>query len=207
MSDPRLKRVPSFRAAPIVSQKSNRMRLSPSMAGELGIPYVIVRPGYVYGPGNEAITGRVGIDTFGAFLHLGGANTIPFTYVDNCADAIALAGLTRGVDGEVFNVLDDDLPSSRRFLRLYKRNVKKFRSLYVPHAVSYMLCYFWERYSAWSKGQLTSRLQPQKMVQRLEEDSLQQRKAEDTTSWKPGVPISEGLERYFEACRRRGPHA
>jgi nucleoside-diphosphate-sugar epimerase len=82
-----------------------------------GIPYVIVRPGWVYGAGNEAITGRVGLGTFSMFLHLGGSNTIPFTYVDNCAEAIALAGLRKGVDGEVFNVVDDDLRSSRDFLR------------------------------------------------------------------------------------------
>src|SRR4051812_26869553 len=37
---------------------------------KLRIPYVIVRPGFVYGPGNEAITGRVGLGTFGIFLHL-----------------------------------------------------------------------------------------------------------------------------------------
>src|SRR5438874_10347596 len=53
------------------------------------------------------------------------SNTIPLTYVDNCADAIVLAGLKPGVDGEVFNVVDDDLPSSRRFLRLYKQNVDR----------------------------------------------------------------------------------
>ena len=58
---------------------------------------------------------------FGIFLHLGGSNPIPFTYVDNCADAIVLAGLTPGVDGEVFNVVDDNLPTSRQFLRLYKQ--------------------------------------------------------------------------------------
>src|SRR5207253_5220785 len=91
---------------------------------QCGIPCVIVRPGVVYGPGNEAIHGRVGIGTFGVFLHLGGSNVIPFTYVDNCADAIALVGLQRGTDGEVFNIVDDDLPSSRQFLRLYKRKVK-----------------------------------------------------------------------------------
>ena len=61
-----------------------------------GMPYVIVRPGHVYGAGNEAITGRVGIDAFGIFLHLGGSNTLPLTYVDNCVEAIALAGLTAG---------------------------------------------------------------------------------------------------------------
>src|SRR5271170_6609933 len=104
------------------------------------IPYVIVRPGYVYGPGKEAISGRVGIDTFGIFLHLGGSNTIPLTYVENCADAIALAGVMPGIDGEAFNVVDDELPSSRELLRLYKNNVKGFKSLYVPHIVSYALC-------------------------------------------------------------------
>src|SRR5262249_54849308 len=75
-------------------------------ARKYNLPYVIVRPGYVYGPGNEAITNRVGIGTFGLFLHLGGRNPIPFTYVDNCADAIALAGLRPGIEGEVFNVVD-----------------------------------------------------------------------------------------------------
>src|SRR5262245_56647938 len=66
------------------------------------IPYVIVRPGVVYGPGNESIHGRVGIGTFGLFLHLGGSNTVPLTYVDNCAEAVVLAGLKPGVNGEVF---------------------------------------------------------------------------------------------------------
>src|SRR6185312_7166645 len=63
----------------------------------LGLPHVMIRPGYVYGPGNPPITARCGIGTFGIFLHLGGFNRIPFTYVDNCADAIALAGVKPGV--------------------------------------------------------------------------------------------------------------
>ena len=79
---------------------------------------------------------------------------MPFTYVDNCAEAIILAGLFKGVDGEIFNVVDDDLPSSRQFLRQYKRNVRRFKSVYVPHMVSLALCYLWEKYSKWSQGQL-----------------------------------------------------
>ena len=81
---------------------------------EFGIPYVILRPGHVYGPRNDGMIGRVGIDTFGVFLHLGGSNRLPSTYVDNCAEAIVLTGLKEGVDGEVFNVVDDDLPTSRQ---------------------------------------------------------------------------------------------
>ncbi|MGH9426339.1 MAG: NAD-dependent epimerase/dehydratase family protein, partial [Terriglobia bacterium] len=109
----------------------------------------------MYGPGNEGISGRVGISTSDIFLHLGGSNPIPLTYVDKCAEAIALAGLKKlATNGEVFNVVDDDLPSSRRFLRQYKKNVRRFKSIYVPHFVSYTLCYLWEKYSACSEGQL-----------------------------------------------------
>ena len=94
-------------------------------AKRFNIPYVIVRPGEVFGPGKRKISGKVGIDTFGIFLHLGGRNQVPLTYVDNCAEAIVLAGIKKGVDGEVFNIVDDDLPSSRKFLRLYKKNVQR----------------------------------------------------------------------------------
>ena len=58
-----------------------------------GVPYVVLRPGSVYGGAGSEPPGRVGVGTFGFFLHLGGSNTIPFTYVDNCADAIVMAGL------------------------------------------------------------------------------------------------------------------
>jgi nucleoside-diphosphate-sugar epimerase len=167
------------------------------------IPYVIVRPGYVYGPGNEAITGRVGIDTFGVFLHLGGSNTIPFTYVDNCADAIALAGLKPGVDSEVFNVVDDDLPSSRQFLRLYKRNVRKFKSFYIPHVVSYALCYMWERYATWSHGQLPPAFNRRRWHSVWKKTRYSNNKLKSQLGWTPRVPTAEGLKRYFEACRRR----
>ena len=166
-----------------------------------GIPYVIVRPGYVYGPGNEAITNRVGIGTFGLFLHLGGSNTIPFTYVDNCADAIVLAGLMRGVEGEVFNVVDDDLPSSRRFLRLYKRNVKHFRSLYLPHPLSYLLCFLWEKYSAWSEGQLPPAFNRSVWHAVWKKTRYTNAKLKNRLQWTPKVSSTEALNRYFQSCR------
>ena len=169
-----------------------------------GIPYVIVRPGYVYGPGKHAITGRVGIDTFGVFLHLGASNTLPLTYVDNCAEAIVLAGLKSETTGEVFNVVDDDLPSSRRFLRLYKRHVTRFRSLYVPHWASYTLCYLWELYWRWSDGQLPLAFNRRKWHVYWKKTRYSNKKLKTLTGWTPRVPTAEGLMRYFEGCRSGG---
>src|SRR5438093_4714713 len=172
-----------------------------------GIPYVIVRPGYVYGPGHEGITNRVGIGTFGVFLHLGGSNTIPFTYVDNCAEAIVLAGLKKGAEGEVFNVVDDDLPSSRRFLRLYKRNVRHFTSIYVPHVVSYTLCWLWEKYSNWSEGQLPPAFNRRTWHAYWRKTRYSNEKVKARLGWAPKVPTTEGLKRYFQSCLERGQHA
>jgi nucleoside-diphosphate-sugar epimerase len=171
------------------------------------IPHVIVRPGYVYGPGKQAITGRVGIDTFGVFLHLGGSNTIPFTYVENCADAIALAGVTPGVDGEIFNVVDDELPSSRQFLRLYKKNVKPFRSFYVPHIVSYALCRLWEWYSAWSEEQLPPVFNRSRWYTNWRKTRYSNLKLKARLGWTPKISTASGLALFFESCRQGTRHA
>jgi nucleoside-diphosphate-sugar epimerase len=165
-----------------------------------GIPYVVVRPGSVYGAGNSEVTGRVGIGAFGLFLHLGGSNTIPFTYVENCAEAIVLAGLVKGVEGEVFNVVDDNLPSSRRFLGQYKKNARRLKSVYVPHAVSYALCYLWEKCSQWSKGQLRPALNQSRWYSEWRGTRYSNEKLKLRLGWAPKVSTEEGLRRYFKSC-------
>jgi nucleoside-diphosphate-sugar epimerase len=172
-----------------------------------GIPYVIVRPGSVYGAGKSEITGRVGLGTFGLFLHLGGSNRIPFTYVDNCADAIVLAGLVPGVEQEIFNVVDDDLPSSRQFLRLYKKNVRRFKSVYVPHAASFGLCYLWEKYSQWSKGQLPLAFNRKRWHSEWKRTRYSNNKLKTRLGWAPNVPTAEGLRLFFQSSSKARRYA
>src|SRR3989454_5049059 len=198
---------PELRGEAYCYAKAKQDELVTEYGKRYGIPYVIVRPGSVYGPGKEQITGRVGIGTFGVFLHLGGANTIPLTYVDNCAEAIMLAGLKRGVEGEVFNVVDDDLPSSRRFLRLYKRNVRRFRSIYLPHVVSYAFCLLWEKYSIWSEGQLPPVFNRLSWHAYWKKTRYSNEKLKARLGWAQKVPMAEGFRRYFQSCRERGRDA
>ncbi|MGB2677977.1 MAG: NAD(P)-dependent oxidoreductase [Candidatus Acidiferrum sp.] len=181
--------------------KTEQDKLVMEYARRFRIPYVFIRPGWVYGPGNPGIHGRVGIGTFGIFLHLGGGNTMPLTYVDNCAEATVLAGLTKDIDGEVFNIVDDNLPSSRQFLRLYKRNVRQFRSIYVPHGVSYVLCRIWEWYSKWSKGQLPPAYNRKLWHASWKKTRYSNAKLKSRVGWQPSVPTSEGLRLHFESCR------
>ncbi len=171
------------------------------------LPFVIVRPGAVYGPGNLNISGRVGIDTFGIFLHLGGSSFIPLSYIDNCADAIVQAGLVPGIDGEIFNVVDDDLPTSRTFLRLYKRNVHPFPSWYVPKHASYLLCWLWERYSRWSEGQLPPGFNLSRWHALWKKTTYSNQKLKSRAGWRQKVPTADALQRYFAACRAEANRA
>ena len=176
-------------------------------AERFGVPYTIVRPGSVYGPGKRDITGRVGLGTFGFFLHLGGPNRIPFTFVDNCAEAIVLAALVRGVDGEIFNVVDDDLPSSRQFLRQYKKNAKSFKSVYVPHLMSYALCSLWEHYSLKSQGQLPPVFSSGRWYSEWRNTRFSNKKLKTMLGWAPKVPTSEGMNRFFRSCAQGARNA
>jgi len=194
---------PVVRGEPYCFAKVKQEEIVREHAESLSIPYVIVRPGCVYGPGNETISGRVGTDILGVFLHLGGGNTIPLTYVDNCAEAIALAGLISGIDGEVFNVVDDQLISSRQFLRLYKGHVRNFWSVYVPHAISYLLCHLWQTYSDRSAGQLPPAYNLARWHANWKRTEYSNKKAKERLGWTPRIPTNEALELYFGACRNR----
>ena len=161
-----------------------------------GLPYVILRPGTVYGEGKKDLTGRIGIDTFGVFLHIGGSNRLPLTFVDNCADAVVLASLRSGLDGEIFNVVDDELLTSRQFLRAYKRRTG-MRSIRVPYWLAYTLCVLWERYSHRSKGQLPPAFNRRRCAAEWKGNRFSNRKLRDRVGWAPRVGVTEAMERFL----------
>lgn len=194
---------PELRGDAYAFAKLKQCQIVREYGQEYGIPYVIMHPGSVYGPDNDKIPGRVGIDTFGVFMHLGGSNRIPFTYVDNCAEAIVRGGLMHDIDGEAFNIVDDDLPSSRQFLGLYKRHVKRFRSIYIPHALSYVLCYLWEKYSTLSEGQLPPVFSRTQWHAYWKKTRYTNAKIKSRLGWEMRVSTAEGLRRYFDSCRER----
>ena len=198
---------PVLRSDAYCFAKLKQDQLVADYGNRYNIPYVIVRPGVVYGPGKPRIHGRVGLDTFGVFLHLGGSNPIPFTHVENCADAIVRAGLVKGVEGEIFNVVDDDLPSSRQFLRMYKKHVRRFRSIYIPHFLSYMLCLLWEKYSDWSEGQLPAVYNRRVWFASWCRTGYSNSKIKRMLGWVPGTSTRDGLKEFFESCRADGAHA
>jgi 2-alkyl-3-oxoalkanoate reductase len=161
-----------------------------------GLRWVILRPGTVYGPGKKDLTGRIGIDTFGFFIHVGGSNELPLSFVDNCAEAIVLAGLVPGVDGEVFNVVDDERLTSSAFLRAYKRRVKRF-SVRLPYVVAHALSCAWENYSIRSQGQLPPAFNRRRASAEWKGNRYTNQKLRDRLGWTPRVALDEAMGRFL----------
>ena len=160
------------------------------------LPYVILRPGYVFGPGKRELNGRVAINTFGFLIQVGGSHLLPLTFVDNCAEAIVLAGLTAGIDGEVFNVVDDELLSGRQFLKLYKAKLER-SSVRIPYVAAYGLCFLWEKYAKWSNGQLPAVFNRRRCAAEWKGNRYSNQRLHERLDWKPRVPMEQAMEAFL----------
>jgi nucleoside-diphosphate-sugar epimerase len=160
------------------------------------LPYVILRPGYVFGPGKRELNGRVGISTFGFFVQVNGSNVLPLTFVDNCAEAVVLAGLKAGVEGEIFNVVDDELLSARQFLEAYNKRVGG-RSFRIPYSIGHLLCLIWENYSRWSKGQLPPVFNRRRCSAEWKGNRYSNRKLREQLGWRPRLPMNQAMDAFL----------
>lgn len=158
------------------------------------LPYVIVRPGAVFGPGKSELSGRVGMQIRGLFIHVGASNQLPLTYVDNCAEAIVLAGLTGGVDEEVFNVVDNDLPTSRQFLRAY-RGHKRLLRVPVPYPAVYSFCALCEWVSRFFKP--LQRFNRRRCAADWKGNRFSNRKLCERLGWTPRVSMNQAMEKFL----------
>jgi nucleoside-diphosphate-sugar epimerase len=169
------------------------------------LPYVILRPGYVFGPGKTELNGRVAINTFGFFIQVDGSNLVPLTFVDNCAEAIVLAGVKADIDGEVFNVVDDALLTRRQFLREYRKKEKGF-CVAIPYFVAHALCLLWEKYSGWSKGQLPPVFNRRRCAAEWSANRYSNQKLKDRLGWKPRVPMNQAMEAFLAQFDSNSKH-
>jgi nucleoside-diphosphate-sugar epimerase len=161
------------------------------------MPFVILRPGVVFGPGKQDLSGRVGNSAFGLFIQVGGSNLLPLTYVDNCAEAIVLGGLQPGVNGEIINVVDDELLTSKQFLKAYKKRVRRFHSIRIPYPVGYALSVLWEEYSKYTKGQLPPVFNRRRCAAEWKGNRYSNRKLRELLGWKPRVKLDGGMASFL----------
>lgn len=114
-----------LKAEKIVKEYMNKTKMSIS----------ILRPGLVYGPGGKVFHKDIGYRLNKKVVVVLGIGTrrLPLIYVDNLVDALLLAAEKREKAKGIFNVVDEDYPTQRKFIETYKKLTgEKFITLYIP---------------------------------------------------------------------------
>jgi len=108
---------------------------------EHGLPAVILRPGFIYGPGDRHALQRI-VDKIaaGKMKFLGrGDKLLNNTSVENLCDAILLAMEKPGIEGETFNIRDERLVTREEFVNTVADYLGKPHPRHVPEWVGRML--------------------------------------------------------------------
>ena len=179
--------------------KTQQEHLFWKLANEYGLEGLVVRPGVIFGPGGVAMSPRVGISALGWFAKLGGSNTLPLTYVQNCADAIVAVGL-KGIAGQAYNIVDDDLPSCRSYLARYCRDVQKLKTFPMPLPVLKVAVRWLENYAKKSNGQLPAILNDHIVRSQYRPFRYSNEKMKKL-GWQPQKPMQEALQQTFESLK------
>jgi nucleoside-diphosphate-sugar epimerase len=167
-----------------------------------GFELVVLRPGVIYGPGGGAFSSRVGLQIGPVFFHLGGSNLLPLSFVANCAEAIVLAASHPDSAGHVYNVHDDDLPTASRYLREYKKHVKRIRSIRLPYFATRLLARWLEAYHRRSQGQLPGILTLYKVAAAWGGNRFNNTKLH-SLGWRQLVATPDAMAQTFEYLRRQ----
>lgn len=161
------------------------------------VPLAVVRPAVIYGPGREAITGRVGLRLGNFLIQMGGRHRLPYVYVDNCARGILLAGTVADIEGLAFNLVDDELPTGRQILRRHRRSVGRIRTMPIPGPAIQPLSQLCEWYHERSRGQLPAVLTRYKSGAQWKPLRYSNARAKARLAWTPEIGLPEGLDRTF----------
>ena len=157
-------------------------------------PLVVVRPGVIYGPGRDPLSSRVGLSVGRLLVRMGGRQLLPYVHVEACAAGIALALTAPGIEGEAFNLLDDELLTARAFLKHYRRARRDLRVIPIPHWAIGCLSQLNVWYHKRSRGQLPAVLTPYKSNAMWKPLQYSIRKARSVLGWIPQTSTREGVQ-------------
>ena len=175
-------------------------RVARRMAEEHGWTLTVLRPGFIWGRGNEYLAG-LGQRLGPAHLVFGPSTRLPLTHVENCAHCFAEATVRPEAAGQTFNVVDDGGPTISDYLRDYLEGTGE-RGPLVP--IPYGLAYPGVRLARWvsrrlfrGKGKLPSLLVPCRFEARFKPLGFDNRKLREVLGWAPPLGPAERLRRTY----------
>jgi nucleoside-diphosphate-sugar epimerase len=132
--DAQLERYPQCRGAYSSAKLQAEILVRAAMSRD-EFAVVILRPGTIYGSGAQMFTSMMGVSIRQRiFVVFGdGYSQLPLVYVDNLVDAIMECIKNNAADNQIFNVVDQDIVTKKRYMELViKRLFPHALVIYVP---------------------------------------------------------------------------
>jgi nucleoside-diphosphate-sugar epimerase len=172
---------------------------------EHGLPVVVLRPGFIYGPRDRTVLPKL-LDNLrqGLVRYLGsGEQAMNTIYVGNLVDAAFLAAEKPDVVGEVFNLTDGEHVSKRRFIETLADGMG------VPKPASSVPLWVARLAAWWMEGRARRRGDPQ--PPRLTQGRLKFlgmnldfsiEKAKRLLGYRPRVTFADGMRQTIDWLKR-----
>jgi nucleoside-diphosphate-sugar epimerase len=166
----------------------------------------------IYGP-NNLWHDLLGAGLGSRYLRIGSRATLPLTYVENCAEALVLAAerladADSAVDGEIINLVDDDLPTQQVYAEAVAGRTEVPRSFTAPWPVVRVgadLLAVANRRLLDDRAKFPGIAVPDRLHARFKPLRYTNRKAKSLLGWEPRFGLVEAIERSLEAERGGRP--
>lgn len=169
-----------------------------------GWTWTILRPGVIFGSDN-LWTARLGLYLGSRlWVRIGAWAPVPLTYVDNCAEAIVRSTGCAAAAGQVLNIVDDEMPTQRRYIKLLQRRLPtRPRIIPIPWFAARgiaRLAWLTNRLLLGGRAKVPSVLVPSRLHARYKPRRYSNARLKAVVGWMPRYGLAEALDRCFESA-------
>jgi len=173
---------------------------------ENGLPVVILRPGFLYGPGDRHVVPRL-VEQIakGHMKRIGdGKNLLNNTYVGNLTDAVMLAIEREEAIGEIFNICDGRLVDRNECIDTVARYLGKPLPGHVPEWLARTAVGWFERIARLRGSKTAPMLTKTRMKFMTLNLDFSIQKAQKQLGYAPQVDFQEGLRETLDWLSAEG---
>jgi glycosyltransferase involved in cell wall biosynthesis/nucleoside-diphosphate-sugar epimerase len=163
-----------------------------------GLAWTVLRPGMIVGPDN-LWSARVGAQGKRLWVRMGARARLPITYVENVAEAIVLAAERESAAGQVLNVVDDETPTQRQYVKLLReRTTHRPRVVGLPWLgirATARLAWLTNKLLLGNRARLPGILVPCRVHARFKPLKYTNRKIKEVLGWTPRYSLVQAIDK------------
>jgi nucleoside-diphosphate-sugar epimerase/predicted dehydrogenase len=203
---------PTFRSlrdgGPYAWGKLEAERLVAEEASQRGVEYVIARPGLIYGEGH-IVFAHLGPGAGRLRFPIGGSGVrLPLTHVDSVVDALIKMAEMPGLNGDIFNIVDDEQPTKSAYARaLASAGGPRLRTVGISAAPFIAASRAVHRIKTGGGAKWLPAPSPEKIRSRSIECRYDCAALRSRVGWRPACSLEEGLARSLHPRPLRAPAA